>query len=368
MSVRQARGAVKLKLAIDFCRFSGVPASFRTLFPEVSKAAGGEYHNIYSAAEIRQARLTLMGTDGTPVRPRTVPPIIYVRMAKGGTGKTTVAGNVSACLALMGYKVLMIDGDPQASLTSLFGIDWTTEEITHIGHLLQANEARAPIDLRKTVKPIYADGMLDLIASDITLADIDTWLIGIMKREASFSRFLASQLDFVSRYDAIVIDSAPGTTQLSNAFMYAAKRLLAVVLLDGQSIKAMEVLASNIAEMNEAYPELGLTVRLVANGYAANINACKEALDTLRMAYPGALDPNIIPRSAAFARQVSLFDDADSGPIIENEPNSGAARVMIDLTRSLIGAYDLQLAGLMPVISPDRRSAKRRPLIAKVAA
>ncbi|RYG55955.1 MAG: chromosome partitioning protein ParA, partial [Alphaproteobacteria bacterium] len=42
---------------------------------------------------------------------------MYFRMAKGGVGKTTLAGNIAACMSSMGYRILMIDADPQASLT-----------------------------------------------------------------------------------------------------------------------------------------------------------------------------------------------------------------------------------------------------------
>lgn len=52
-------------------------------------------------------------------------------MAKGGTGKTTVAANLATAFAFMGYKTLMIDGDPQASLTNMMGIDASSEDITY---------------------------------------------------------------------------------------------------------------------------------------------------------------------------------------------------------------------------------------------
>lgn len=354
------RGAVKLKLATEFCKFAGSQNTFRSLIPDAAKA-GSEYHNLYSPADIRVARLKLMGVDVEPARPAALPPIMYFRMAKGGVGKTTLAGNIAACMSSMGYRVLMIDADPQASLTSLFGIDWTTAEIAHLGHLLQANEARQPIDWAKVIKPIYAGGMLDMIASDITLSDIDTWLSSVMAREKSVKRLFDAQVDFFSRYDTIIIDSAPGTTQLSNALMYAARSVVAVVKLDGQSLKAMEVLNSNMREMAEAYPEVQLAVRLIANGFDARITTCREALDTLRAGYPNLLDPNVIPQLSSFARQISLLDDNESGPILEREPNSQAARAIIELTRSMQTYFNVHLAGMIPVVEglrPGRRKAK----------
>ncbi|MDD5273437.1 MAG: ParA family protein [Methylovulum sp.] len=341
--MRKAFGA-KLKLAKEFVGFDGEAREFRALFDKIDKT--DNYHNLYSPQDLRVAKLKLHGLAPTLGRSRSLPPIINCRMAKGGTGKTTICGGVATALAMFGYKVLMLDGDPQASLTGLFGINWATEDITHIGELMFKHCRKESYDIRQAVWPIYEGGMLDLIASDISLANSDSWLMALANREFTFKKFLETNLDFFSQYDVILIDSAPSTNLLTNTFMCACDKILAVVWLDGQSLKAMQVLAANVDELNSAFEGMGfhLDVHIVANGYHPSYGSCKEALTTLVQSYPGVLNNVIIPHSTSFMRQIELFKEEDSGTVLEREPNSIAARSIIDLARSLIKEYHLKLA------------------------
>ncbi|MCX7096303.1 MAG: ParA family protein [Methylococcales bacterium] len=335
---------VKSKLAKEFVGFMGGSPEFRALFEKKNQ----QYHNTYSALDIRNARLKLSGIDPSSLQPEIkIPPIINCRMAKGGTGKTTICGGVASALSMFGYKVLMIDGDPQASLTGLFGINWATENITHIGELMLKHSRKGRYSIEEAVRPLYENNMLDLIASDISLANADSWLMGVTNREFSFRRFLDANIEFFSKYDVIMIDSAPSTNLLTNSFMCACQKILAVVWLDGQSLKAMQVLASNVNELNDAFNSVGfhLDVHIVANGYHPSYGPCKDAMSTLISSYPDKLNNNVIPHAASFMRQVELFKVEDSGTVLEREPNSIAARSIIDLTKSLVKEYDIKLCG-----------------------
>lgn len=335
---------LKARLAMELAGYTGDSNVFKNLIPV--RQLSGRGHRSYEAQDIRKIRAQINGIDLNLPRPRQIPPIINCSMSKGGTGKTTIAANIASVLALSGLKTLIIDADAQASLTSLYGVDWTVEDITHVGDLMQRVRKGERANMREALRPIYAGGMLDLIPSDLTLANADSWLMSSPNREGSFKRLLDSEIDFVSEYDVIVIDSAPGTTLLTTALRYACKTILAVVLLDGHCIKAMDVLASNVKELNDAFRgTVDINIHLVANGWHASYKSCKDALQILQTEYPGFLNDNVIPHSTEFLRQMTLYENTPSGPVIEREPNSIATRAIIDLTRSLVRLYDVRLAG-----------------------
>jgi chromosome partitioning protein len=303
-----------------------------------------EKGRVYEPKDLRAMRIRRQGGVDAPNFNR-LPVQIPVRMSKGGVGKTTVVGNVGSALAMMGHRVLLVDGDPQASLTGLMGIDWATEELTHIGELMRRCYRGQPINIEEAVKPIYADGHLDLIASDITLAEADSWMMAAANREFIYNRMVRDCAPFFSRYEVVLIDTAPSTSLLTNALMVASKEILAVVMLDGQSLKAMQVLASNINELNRAFPDLNLGVHIVANGYHPSYGSCKEALQTLGSCYPSHLNDNILPFSASFRRQINMLDDALSGTVLEREPGTVSAEAVINLAWSLVDRYQIHLAG-----------------------
>ena len=333
---------VKQKLAMELSGFTGTPKTFRTRYREQAD----NKHKLYSAAEIRAIRFGLLNIPPDTKRPLTLPPVIDTRMAKGGVGKTTICGNVASCIALSGYRVLLIDGDPQSSLTSLYGINWLDEEITHIGELMKRTSQGQRAHPEKAIRSIYPDGMLDLIPSDITMVD-ESWLMGAMNREQAFTRLLEAEIEFFSQYDVIIIDSAPGTSVLATTFMVACKTLLTVVTAEGQAIAALDVLASNVQEINAAFGRQGihLNVHIVVNQFNTSKTPHQYQLSKLLPKFPGKINDTIIRDFVGFLRESDPDNISSNGPVLEKEPNSGGARDIIDLTKSLIKLYGLRLAG-----------------------
>lgn len=323
------------------------------------KESGDGVRQTYTPADIRRAKLALYGIETEAASVQQLPPVIDIRMAKGGTGKSTVAGNQAVALSFMGYRVLAIDGDPQASLTNMLGVDSSADGIRHIGHLMMEAESSktGEVDVGSAVAHIFPDGMLDLIPADITLTNADAWLMTRVGRDTVFSRLLESNRAFFQQYDVIIVDSAPGTTLLAYNFMAACKTLLAVVWLDRESLKAVNLLMSNVEEINRAIPGRSLDIEIVANGYHSSYKHCREAVSTLAASYPGKINENIIPHFAGFARQQALLTEEAKGPLVEQDPFSQGAKSMFELARSLVSRYGISLAGCQEVLKLATRTA-----------
>lgn len=141
---------------------------------------------------------------------------------KGGVSKTTTAVTLAQGLTLRGHKVLVIDTDPQGSLTTLFGIlpDTEVEEHDTILPLAMGSET----SIRYAIRPTYWDG-IDLVAAAPVLFGAEFALPARQTQEPGFEfwRVLDLGIDDVrADYDVIVIDTPPALSYTTiNAFMAA---------------------------------------------------------------------------------------------------------------------------------------------------
>ncbi|MHB8278036.1 MAG: ParA family protein [Candidatus Humimicrobiaceae bacterium] len=160
---------------------------------------------------------------------------------KGGVGKSTVCQNLAVCLTRHGKKVLAIDSDPQASLTSAFGFNGDELENT-LPVLLEKHLNKEAVNLKdfiiKTSEGVY------LLPADIRLTNIDRSLQNIISRELFYKKAL-KELDDLD-LDFILIDGPPYTSLITNNILSFAEGLIIPISPDFLTIRAFRILAETI--------------------------------------------------------------------------------------------------------------------------
>jgi chromosome partitioning protein len=203
--------------------------------------------------------------------------VVSVLNYKGGVGKTTVAANLAGELAYRGQRVLLIDMDPQASLTlSFYAADEFGKEFADSGTLLHWFESivrdQDPRPLRDfVVSPPRVNeriqnngGRLDLVPSHLGLIDIDLDLaayVGGSRFEISTSgylwvhRLLADALaePEMADYDVVLIDCAPNFNMITRTAVVASEHIVIPAKADYLSTLGIDYLRRKVAELVRDY-------------------------------------------------------------------------------------------------------------------
>lgn len=147
--------------------------------------------------------------------------IIVIGSQKGGVGKTTTTFNLAHILGKMGKRVLTVDFDSQANLTTCYGVEKTDELEYTIGHMLMAQiEDEKPLSVKRCIRT--SDGV-DFIPASIYLSAVDAKL----RTEMGAERMLAEVLEPLrSQYDYILIDTCPSLGILTINALAAADEVI----------------------------------------------------------------------------------------------------------------------------------------------
>jgi chromosome partitioning protein len=203
--------------------------------------------------------------------------VVSVINYKGGVGKTTITANVGAELAARGRRVLLIDLDPQASLTFSFyrADDWEQQladrtmlrwfEDTSAGGPLPP---LSPYILSPPVVNAAVPGKLDLLSSHLGLIEVDLDLaagLGGAKYQRTHPRFLAVHRMLAEaltapefdRYDAILIDCAPNFNMVTRAAIVASDHVLVPARPDYLSTLGIDYLRGRLTRLVEDINEAG---------------------------------------------------------------------------------------------------------------
>ena len=173
--------------------------------------------------------------------------IIAVANQKGGVGKTTTAANIGAGLARKGFRVLLVDMDPQSNLTAAFGLERNLDDT--IAQCLLDRAADPPI-LRVEDRTGVA---VDVIPADLGLAGVETALVNKLGRELRLREQL-SKVD--ARYDYVLIDTPPSLGILTINALVAARWVIIPTEARFFSMQGLDMLDESIREVLMLNPNL----------------------------------------------------------------------------------------------------------------
>jgi chromosome partitioning protein len=181
--------------------------------------------------------------------------VISILNQKGGCGKTTTAVNLSAALALLGKKVLVIDMDPQANATTAFGVEKNEENSVY--RVLTGEQT-----LGEAIVPTEIAG-LDLLPSHISLSGAEIEL----SKDIGFPFILKESMDgLLDGYDYVLLDVPPSLGILTINSLVAADSVIIPIQAEFYALEGMADLldAMNLVEsrLNSPSPIKGILITL----------------------------------------------------------------------------------------------------------
>jgi chromosome partitioning protein len=230
--------------------------------------------------------------DPRPVTEHGNARVIAMCNQKGGVGKTTTTINLGASLAEFGRKVLLVDFDPQGSLSVGLGLNPHDIELT-VYNLLMDRE----VTLDDVVVPSGVAGM-DLLPSNIDLSAAEVQLVHEVAREQTLARVLAPA---IAQYDVILIDCQPSLGLLTVNALTASDGVIVPLECEYFALRGVALLKTTIDKVRERLnPKLEID-GVLGTMYDARTLHGREVMERLVQAWGDQVFHTVIRRTVKFS-------------------------------------------------------------------
>ena len=241
---------------------------------------------------------------------------IIIANQKGGVAKTTTAVNLGIGLARAGKRVLLIDNDPQGSLTEALGYQEPDAIEITLSTLMERVLNEETFILTDGI--LHHEEGVDLVPANIELSGVETSIIGIMGSECTLKDYIELVGD---KYDYVIVDCSPNLGQLTLNALVAANDVIIPVQAAFLPLKGLEQLLKTIRRVkkkaNRDLNIMGILLTMV--DYRTNF--AKDITQVLLDTYGGDIHifKNVIPLSVKAAEisahGVSIYKHDKSGKV-----------------------------------------------------
>lgn len=271
--------------------------------------------------------------------------IVGIVNQKGGVGKTTTAINLSACLAIEGLKILLIDCDPQANASSGLGVQRDDDRHSIYDVLAGTSPAEQSILPTEVERLWLLPGSKNLTGINIELADAEDRAIRLRRALEPIQ----------ANYDLIFLDCPPALDLLTLNVLCAAQTLIVPLQAEYFALEGISELVSTLERVRSAYNP-GLTIEgVLLTMYDDRTNLAQQVTQTLREYFRDILYRTVIPRNVRLAEAPS-----HGKPVALYDPRSRGTEAYFEMTGEFLARNQMESPRSLErkTVAPVRGSAR----------